>query len=179
MNTGKILVDLDDFCDEHSSLDLLEGLKLKIPQFKVTLFTIPMRTSSQLMERMKALDWVDLVPHGFNHRTNRECEHWVYRQMADCIYLCEQMGFTTHGFKAPGWQISDACYYALRDLDYWVADQPWNEGRWVKGLKVYTLREESIHGHTVGPSEARLENLIPLILENHKDAEFGFIRDAI
>jgi hypothetical protein len=50
------------------------------------------------------------------------------------------MGFITKGFKAPGWQISDACYRVLLDEGYWVADQKYNDERRPKALPVYRLR---------------------------------------
>ncbi len=171
-----IILDLDDFCDEYQSVDLLEELKLKIPQFKVTLFAIPARTSRPVFDVMLGQDWIDLVPHGWKHETNHECEDWVYRQITDCLKRCEDKGFRTKGFKAPGWNISEGCYYGLRDMGYWVADHPRNKPP--VEIPRYLVGPNSIHGHVVGPSDNALENLMTKILK-HKDEEFGFVADAV
>ena len=177
--TDPIIVDLDDFCDEYQSLDVLERIKAELPRFLVTLFAIPARTSSGLLKRMFELDWVDLVPHGWEHFDNRECEHWDYQQMIECLQRAEDKGFRTKGFKAPGWEISDACYHVLMDRGYWVADHPRNAGRRPGGLPAYVIDSRSkIHGHVGGPAENALARLEPQILA-HKDRPFGFVRDAV
>lgn len=176
MGLKPISVDLDDFCDEYAPLDLLEEIKTKIPQFKVTLFTIPARTSPALMATMLALDWVDLVPHGWMHETNHECAHWGHTDITGCLERCEGRGFQTKGFKAPGWQISEGCYYGLRDRGYWVADQQYNEDRWIERLRVFVQPNDLMHGHAGGPNENALPLLAPKILQHTQD-RFAFARE--
>lgn len=173
-----LVVDLDDFCDEYAPLDLLEKIKAKIPQFRITLFTIPARTTKALMETMLDLDWVDLVPHGWMHETNHECAHWGHVQITECLKRCEERGFHTKGFKAPGWQISEGCYYGLRDRGYWVADQKYNSQRWIEGLRLFVRDGRSIHGHAGGSSVNALPLLVPKILSHPQD-QFLFAREVI
>ncbi len=177
--SAPIIVDLDDFCDEYNELGILERIKAKLPQFRVTLFAIPARTSSVLLKRMLSLDWVDLVPHGWEHLDNRECEHWDYRQTIECLQRAEDKGFRTKGFKAPGWEISDACYRALLDSGYWVADHPRNTSRRPNGLRYYVHdSQRKIHGHMAGSTRNALGHLVPYILAR-KENDFGFVRDAV
>lgn len=138
-----IVADFDDFCDDERSLEsliLLDKLKEELPTFKATLFTIPARCSIGFIQVMKdTRPWLDLVPHGWQHNTNRECQSW---DMDKCLHSLESAydrGLTTKGFKAPGWQISDGCYAALEMLGYWVADMEYNDWRRPQDLKAYVI----------------------------------------
>jgi hypothetical protein len=174
-----IYVDLDDFHAENTSIELLEELKREIPQFRVTLFAIPRRCPRPFVTRILEEDWIDLVPHGWDHRTSRECEHWGFRDMSECLKRCQEIGFTTRGFKAPGWQISNGCYETLRLRGYWVADQEYNNHRRPADLPVYLLDSpDKIHGHIGGTMDNELSRIMPEILK-HRDEEFGFVRDAL
>jgi hypothetical protein len=150
------LFNLDDACDdERTRKDLLrlEDLKADIPTLKVTLFTIPGRCSPTWVREMKVFyDWCDLVPHGWMHRNCYECASWKKADCKAALRAAREMGFTTKGFKAPGWQISDGCYEALAEEDYWIADQWYNNERSRKfcihakspGLRRYLLSSERI-----------------------------------
>jgi hypothetical protein len=177
-----IIVDLDDFCDTNHSLELLCQIKDQIPQFKVTLFAIVGRSTPQFIGEMSKVKWVDLVPHGWYHDTSRECEHWTYRQMAELLDRATGRGFTTHGFKAPGWQISDSCYQVLLERDYWLADQAYNDHRAPKGLRRYLLdSSQKIHGHIGhwgGHNQNELSLIMPMILRQ-QGHEFGFVKDVV
>ena len=175
-----IYLDLDDFYESNTALDTLTRLKQEIPQFKVTLFTILGRCSYSFIQQVKAIEWIDMVPHGFMHETSRECEHWTYAQAKKTISWFSQFGIT-RGFKAPGWQISDGTYSALLDLNYWVADQSYNNIRRPKDLPAYLLDiAGKIHGHIGhlgGHNENELSLLMPELLKL-KDKEFGFVKDT-
>ncbi len=178
-----IYVDLDDFCERNDKLSLLRQLRTEIPQFVVTLFVIPRYNSSGFLEMVRnCYPWIDLVPHGWDHNTSRECQDWTYDQCVKYLDRVEKMGIFTRGFKAPGWQISDGMYRALLERDYWVADQPYNDQRRPPELPVYRLTGVSnqIHGHVGhwgGPNLNELELIIPIIHQFNRE-EFGFIRDA-
>jgi len=176
-----IYLDLDDFCEPNQDWDLLEHIKRGVPGFKVTLFSIPAYCSQEFIVRMQAVPWIDLVPHGWLHQTSRECENWSYERMRAAISHYERLGFTTKGWKAPGWQVSDGCYQALLDCGWWIADQAYNNHRRPAGLKAYILdRPERIHGHIGnwgGQNTNTLANLVPELFAL-KDEEFGFVRDA-
>jgi hypothetical protein len=53
-----------------------------------------------------------------------------------------------NGFKAPGWQISDACYHVLKERGWWVADQHLEDQRRPAGLRTYFYEDgDRWHGH--------------------------------
>jgi hypothetical protein len=175
-------LDLDDFCDDNNSLDLLVNLKKEIPSFKVNLFTIIGRCSNDFLTYVKTeLPWADLIPHGFLHLTSRECEDWDFKKSISYLDYIKQFNLTA-GFKAPGWMISDAMYLALYRERYFVADQIYNNKRRPMALKSYLLDSPNkIHGHIGhmgGYNANELSLIIPEIMQ-HKDKEFGFIRDTV
>lgn len=179
-----IYVDLDDFCEDNTSLKLLEDIKRDIPGFRVTLFTIVGRSSKGFIDRINDdYDWIRMVPHGWEHRTSRECEHWSYDQSLDYLWMVtNNYPKLKPGFKAPGWQISDGMYCALAEMKFWVADQLYNNKRRPAGLPVYLLDSpDKIHGHIghLGGFNANELSLILPQIMTVKDREFGFIEDAI
>lgn len=181
---NKVYFDLDDFHEGHPRLEMLKWLKEEIPQLRVTLFTIPSLCSPGYPQRMaEQYSWMHLVPHGWTHDSNYECKTWTKPVALAALSAAEKRGFTVKGFKAPGWQISDATYLALVEKGYWVADQKYNDGRRPSGLPVYRLdgSVKQIHGH-VGHRGGHNPNELGLILNEvraHKGAEFGFINDLL
>ena len=178
---ARVFIDLDDFYEQHHSLDLLTEIKEEIPQFRVTLFTIPARCSMEFVRFVQTFDWIDMVPHGWLHRDTRECETWSYRRALEFLDVMEAFRLTK-GFKAPGWQISDGTYLALLERGYWVADQTYNNHRRPTRLRVYLLDSSNkIHGH-IRHSGVSHRNEIDLLLpaiRKRRNMEFGFVRDAI
>ena len=178
------ITDLDDFCVENSEAGLLMTLHKIMPEFKVTLFTIPGLCSQSFIDTWKAKSWVDLVPHGWHHSTSRECEHWTYEESIEYLEKIEPMGMTK-GFKAPGWLISNGMYRALLERGYWVADQAYNNDRRPKDLPVYLLEgggtEVKIHGH-IGHRGGHNNNEIRLIIEvilMNSRLQFDFVKDHV
>jgi hypothetical protein len=176
-----IFLDLDDFAEDNTRWDMLSWLRSQIPEFKVTLFTIPGLCSQDFIERTQLVEWVDLVPHGWMHTTPRECEKWTYEQTAEYLSRLEPLCMT-RGWKAPGWQISDGTYRALLERGYWVADQAYNNERRPAGLRTYLLDSNTkIHGHIghIGGHNANeLEYLLPQLM-GLKDQTFGFVKDCV
>ena len=172
-------LDLDDFCAENSSWDLLVELKSQIPNLKVNLFTIIGRCPVEFIEDMKQISWIDMIPHGFMHSTSRECQDWDYATSAAYLDYVDQYNLTK-GFKAPGWQISDGMYQALLEKEYWVADQAYNNARRPAALKSYILSSVNrIHGHIghLGGTNLNELSLIMSQIVAFKHLEFGFIKD--
>lgn len=171
-----MVIDMDDFganhvisdmCQSHDCRDKLLELKEINPAFKVTLFTIPGEVTEELARWAVAnRHWVQFAYHGFFHESNYECEKMDYKTFDSWMKFFE--GDTTRGtdprfaisvtydsvfakgFKAPGWQISDDIYKWLKDNNWWVADQAYNDGRRPEGLKSYVISDAipSWHGHT-------------------------------
>lgn len=134
-------IDFDDFAQENNRLDLLWQLKTLRRDLKVTVFAIPGLGTTAFWEAVP--DWIELAVHGWAHPTPRECERWSYNEMAKSMNRVHPR--FVHGFKAPGWQISNGCYEWLRENDWWVADQDYNDERRPPELPVYKI--DGWHGH--------------------------------
>jgi hypothetical protein len=190
-----ICVDYDDFGYEHDCRMELEKLKEINPKFKVTLFTIPALTTIEMLRWASDNDyWVEIAQHGWNHHSNYECANWTYDEC--CKALHDGILLGAKGFKAPGWQISDDCYLALRDYGYWVSDQSYNDGRRPPELPAYCLMAdgtfrfrkgqvdvpvEAYHGHTwscnCGNGIDEDWNNISQLVKEHSD--FKFISEIV
>ncbi len=173
----------------------------------MTLFTIPGLTDPHWLEEVRlARPWLEFVPHGATHPHSRECQHWTGEDTRRYISeISLRFGFAkvneapgrgrllTRGFKAPGWQISDATLQVLSEMSWWVADQPYNQGRRPKGMRYYELPFTAggfsfggnggiqIHGHVGhmgGHNANELELIMPDILKL-KDSKFGYIRNHL
>lgn len=130
--------EISDMCQSHDCRDILLKLKEINSNFKATLFAIPAEMTMDLLQWCVAnMDWIELGVHGFQHDSNYECEKWTYEQMDNAMSLVANLGAFTHGFKAPGWQISDECFRWLKEHDWWVADKNYNNDRRPKNLKAY------------------------------------------
>lgn len=161
------IVESDDTEDhfDRNGLNYLFYWKAKYPRFKISLFTIPGKTSREMVALLEKLDWVELLVHGFTHSSNFECFDWDYDKTK------ELMAPLTHYkkiFKAPGWTITpDLCgyparedqliskdkqgvYKALKDLDFIVTDRHYNRERRVDGGKYICIdcNPDIIHMHT-------------------------------
>ena len=173
-------VDSDDFCEKNSQAELLEEIHRKNPAFKITLFTIPLLCSPQFIREWQKKDWVELVPHGLLHPDPRECQHWSYEKSVEYLQLMNFTGLVK-GFKAPGWQISDGMYQALREMGYWVADQAYNNDRRPKDLPVYLLdAPEKLHYH-IGHMGGHNPNEITPHAEflANLDGKFKFVSETL
>ncbi len=143
-------VDFDDMGKSHDIRMELEKLKEINPAFKVTLFAIPADMTIELLTWADDNDyWVELGQHGWTHEPNTECQNWTYEECSLALHRAAPF-FKTRLFKAPGWVISDGCYNALKEFDYIVADQSYNDHRRPEGLRVYKGHDllENYHGHT-------------------------------
>src|SRR3990167_5467059 len=91
----KVALDLHDFSLVHNRFHFLLALKQYFPNFKVSLFTIPIYRRSDwgpylLREQMledirKFTDWIQLIPHGLRHEKSREMQYCSYNQFRDEI----------------------------------------------------------------------------------------------
>lgn len=129
VKTQNIYVDLDDFCEEYMTSErwqLLGELRRIYPDFKVTMFAIPGKSSPMWLRRVKKeYSWIEMAVHGTKHEDPSEWLasgkealqrfRWVYN---DEIYA--------KGFKAPWWKLSKEAYDALREAGFWVATNKTN-----------------------------------------------------
>ena len=168
-----VIVDADDLYDKPG-IDGLIGLKNRVPRLRITLFTIVGRCSKRFLARVKRHNWIDMVPHGWLHANSKECADWNLAQSRAYLDKIDGYGLT-HGFKAPGWQISDGMYAALVERGYWVADQRYNKHRRPAALRAYLIdAPNKIHGHLGRALPALVRRVLPF-----KDADFAFIKDVV
>ena len=172
-----MIIHADDFHEANAPLDLLAHLHNET-EMKFNLFTIPGLCSRAFIEKVKAIDYIDMIPHGWLHPTPRECEKWTYNESFSYLWKINDLGLTK-GFKAPGWQISDGMYRALLDFGYWVADQHYNDHRRPPELPVF-FHTDAHHfhiGHMGGHNANEITLHIPRLLQ--MKGNFGFIKDII
>lgn len=173
-----IYIDSDDFDCSPRHMEILLRLKEKLPDLKITLFTIVGKCFDRIVD-FKNIDWIDMVPHGWLHPTPRECENWSFEDSDLYLSWVSVLGLTK-GFKAPGWQISNGMYKALIKHDYWVADQPYNNNRRPVNLPAYIITNPNIQIHC--HMESGMDNDILPNLDRFallKNESCGFIKDLM
>lgn len=126
MNTWELrklaIVEADDFQDKYdrNGLEMLFYWKAKYPKFKITLFTIPNKTSEELLYLLSPhRDWIELAVHGWDHDSNYECWGWDYEKTQSLMIRTMRARyknvdqfrelddpFYKQIFKAPGWTIT-------------------------------------------------------------------------
>lgn len=169
-----VILEADDFQDKYdrNGLEMLFYWKAKYPKFKVTLFTIPNKTSYYMLELIgRNEDWIELAWHGWDHDSNYECWNWDYDTT---VVLAKKRLSPDYKqiFKAPGWMITgdekgtgsgyplqshnklasdnQAVYKALRDMGFVVFDRHYNKQFRPEGLKCVCVdcNPDIVHMHT-------------------------------
>lgn len=170
-------VDFDDAYTGHDQLDRLRQLHDLRDDFKVTLFAIPAHCSPEWCDDLP--DWIELAVHGWTHHSNYECAGWQREDLWEVMDAPVVRDFFTEGFKAPGWQISDECYDALLDADWWVADQHLEDARRPEGMRVYFYEDGGWHGHIDNVCGNGIEETWDRLVDAVTDAaEFRFCSQA-
>lgn len=195
------IFDLDDWYPHYTrnALSELFWLKNRFPQMKVTLFTVPDHPDSPWQETQDFIkfllpfsSWIRLACHGWHHKTPTEAKNWTEEEAREVLTKWKRFWKQYHprlvdlGFKAPGWQISDATYKVLLEMGYWVADHTYNEERRPKSLPAYTLAHPwCYHGHTwdLPNEDPKYRNGIRQLFEEHKlpwhkDTKFHFVSEV-
>lgn len=165
------IVEADDFEDKYNrnGLEMLFYWKAKYPKFKISLFTIPNKTSQEMIGLISHhTDWIELLPHGWNHDSNYECWEWDYDKTKALTGKLDFEKDYKKFFKAPGWMITDkyggyiaspelpiakdpqCVYKALKDMDFIVFDRHYNAPARPAGLKCVCVdcNPDIIHMHT-------------------------------
>jgi len=169
-----VICEADDFCDHYTrnGLNFILYWKAKYPKFKITLFTIPEKTSKEMLDLVKSMNllcvhnWIEIAQHGWNHESNFECYGWDYDTALAYLKRAQSMGYSKI-FKAPGWSITPdtngypaapedkinqdklAVYKALKDMDYIIFDRIYNKGLFdYKNIVIVDDVPEIVHMHT-------------------------------
>ena len=156
----RVVFDVDDFCDDWNCLPELDRLKEQYPNFKCTLFTIPTRTSLELLQETARRPWVEVAVHGVSHDPNQELNHMSAEQLEielESVYDSDVGQYYTRGFRPPGWAISRQHCDVLTRLGMWVAlharDERLLAPRCKAGYYVCGSRSPYWHAHTSGPGQ--------------------------
>lgn len=209
MNTWDVkkiaIVESDDTEDHYSrnGLNFLFYWKAKYPRFKISLFTIPNKTSREMINLLsKHDDWIELLVHGYNHSSNFENYDWDYETTKELMQPLEEKGFKKI-YKAPGWTITpDLCgypageeqliskdkqavYKGLNDLGFIVSDRHYNKERRLADGKYICVdcNDDIVHMHTWDmprgsePNGYRQVEEIKSVPWNH-ETEFYFLTEA-
>ena len=200
----KVCLDLHDFSVAYNRLDVLMRLKDHFPDFKVSLFTIPMESkadwgpyltrSESLRQITKNLDWIQIIPHGLRHEGS-EMRYCSYYEFKDRILPTIQEALANdglpyiHGFCAPHWRWSDGVIRVLNEMGWWGAidrRQPYM----LRTKRFYRyshcidekLPQEAevlkLHGHVYGTTND-LERCLDNIFGLTKLVEWHFVTDFI
>jgi len=141
MNNGmKVCLDLHDFSVVNNRLDLLLKLKEHFPDFKVSLFTVPIdeekdwgpyQIRKQLLKEIKKhLDWMQIIPHGLSHNLPKEICNSGYDKFTRVIMPLIEESFKRDGlpfekgFCAPHWRWNSGLVRALDKKGWWGAVDP-------------------------------------------------------
>lgn len=164
----QIAVDYDDFSPLNHRFDMLDSIRERYPDFKVTMFTVPweIRLSpstkgtpitdeeykpwvERVVEAQKE-GWMDIALHGLTHAP-REFEKLSYQDAKNRIIVGQKMfqnvGIELNGmFKAPQWLINENGKKAVEDLGLKLMEDGyynWN----LKDDKPKKKKKLIAHGH--------------------------------
>lgn len=169
--------DFDDFSENNHKLDRLQELKDLNPLFRCTVFAVPGLGSDRFWSAIPR--WIELAVHGWKHPDPYECSAWSSGRMEALLDEPVVQKHFVNGFKAPGWQISDACYEVLLEREWWVADQHLEDARRPAGLRTYFYEDGNWHGHVQDVCMNGIEETWPRLSEEVKHAaEFRFASEA-
>lgn len=202
------IVEADDFQDKYdrNGLEMLFYWKAKYPKFKITLFTIPNKTSLHFatLIQERNYDWIEFAVHGWDHDSNFECWGWDYEKTKALMNRVHSLHYQKI-FKAPGWTITDkysgydadetlpihsdpqGVYNALKDMDFLVFDRHYDAPARPEGLKCVCVdcNPDIVHMHTWDMITGDLagKNGFKQVEELHgvpwdQDTEFYFVSEA-
>jgi len=199
----KVCLDLHDFSVVNNRLLWLLALKEHFPNFRVSLFMIPVDVKSDwgpyllreefLEEIHRHLDWIQLIPHGLHHPRNEmaRADFMPFKQVTipaiEDAFNKDGLPFEK-GFCAPHWRWSDAVVRTLDDLGWWGAVDRDKKMPYPKRFYKYNYllnepfweaeEDLKIHGHIYGTKNdvgLCFENLLKL----PEDTEWHFVTDFL
>lgn len=199
----KVVLDIDDFNFVYPRMDVLLTLREYFPNFKASLFTIPVATkcdygaylirSETLKEIKGCLDWLQIIPHGFIHNGSemKNMDYLTFKTTLSSIKeIFDKDGIPfVKGFKCPHWRCSNDVIKVLDEENWWGAvlreekelfpkrfyryNFLLNEPFWDSGLEVLKL-----HSHLYGTKNDLGLNMDKL-LKLPVDTEFRYVTDYL
>lgn len=119
-----VVFDVDDFCDQHNCLPQLDAIADRYPNFRCTVFTIPARTSPSLLASAASRPYLELAPHGINHRRTNEMVRTTYNTFYRYYRSLPWDTIYVRGFRPPGWYLPHHIIRACNVLGLWIALHP-------------------------------------------------------
>lgn len=123
-----LIFNLDDFCEEYMTQEkwncLFEFNRIA-PELKITMFTIPLRSSRKWLSFVKEKygEWIRMALHGTDHK---EFDTYFEDYDAQAAMNLFNPAFYVKGFKAPGWRMARPAYDYFRKYGFWVATNKTN-----------------------------------------------------
>ena len=195
-----ISLEADDFNPLNHRFDVLEKLRSRYPNFKITMFTIPWDIRYETdkgglpikHERFKAWTnvvrhavedgWLEIAVHGLTHSPGefkgiegRLAEAKV--KFAEAFFNDVKIPFVKI-FKAPYWQLSSEGKKAIQDLGYKVVEDHyynWN----IKDDFPVELDNIIGHGHVQDVSDNGLDQSLIRLVQIPNEYEWKFISEVI
>ena len=202
-NRQKFYLDFDDFSSVVPGFDLLKKMKEHFPNFKCTLFTVPLAMQYFLkhlpIEKLKEwgklvgdIDWIEIAPHGFAHQrgewmTKNKKKIMTTLKATENLFKFLGIDFVKI-FKAPYWELSKEAEEILKDEGYILAvnrnkpqiytDIPTYVFNWSIEDKIPEYPVIKGHGHMSGTKNG-IERCYPNLLKIKQNSEFGFISEYL
>ena len=201
----KACLDLHDWSFVHSRMHVLRKLKNYFPDFKVSLFTVPIDEKQDwgaytiIGNRIKFFnegdyaEWIQIVPHGLYH-TRLEMHKSSYEMFKNSQLPAIEGAFEASkisyekGFCAPHWRWSEGVVKVLDEEGWWGAIDRDMVMPCPKKFYQYNFllnepfwRAEGdlkLHGHVYGTRNdvgLCFENLLKL----PRDTKWGFVTDFL
>lgn len=196
-----IALGLHDFSIVNNRLQWLFNLKQQFPDFKVSLFTVPIDEHQDwgpyrireeyLKEIRKCLGWIQLIPHGLTHKGS-EMQSLSYEETLIMLKNIEEafekdsLPFEK-GLCAPHWRWNKDVVQALNKMGWWGSVDR-RQSKMLKTSKFYqyshTLDEEwpmadlKLHGHIYG-TKNDLGFCFDKLMALPKDTKWHFVTDYL
>jgi hypothetical protein len=196
----KISCDYDDFSPMNHRFDILDKIRERYPDFKVTMFTVPWeirlspstkgtpithdRYKPWVDKVIEAVDegWMDISLHGLTHAP-REMENLTYQEVKNRILtgqkMFENVGIKINDlFKAPQWLISEDGKKAVEDLGLKLMEDHyynWN----LKDDKPKKKKKLIAHGHVQDVMGNGLDESFFRLSKTPTDAEWLHLKEMI
>lgn len=203
----KVALSLDDFSVLNNRLDLLYKIKEHYPNFKVSMFTIPVDLHYEkdiqriyrdaALEKIKeCLDWIQIIPHGLTHMAKEmeKCDRGLFKYgvlpSIDEAFKKDGLPYEK-GFKAPFWLWNQEIVDVLDEEGWWGGIDR-NQPGMLSTKKFYkyshsleepyyesNLETIKLHGHLDQVSANDLERCFLNIFKLPPDVEWVYVTDFI
>ena len=195
-----IALEFDDFSPLNHRFDVLEKLRLRYPELKVTMFTVCWDLRYEFEKGGLAINqerfipwvnavrhavkdgWLEIAIHGLTH-VPHEFAGLEPKLAIGKVKFAEQFLEQTKIpyvkiFKPPYWEIKDSAKKALKKEGYKVVEDGyynWN----IKNSFPVELDQVIGHGHVQNTCENGLEEALINLMEIPDDYEWKFISEVI